>query len=1420
MERNKPVHAPEAADGTTVLAVAAAVAPVVAGRHRGRRGRSPSRASRALPALTVLLVAVAALLALPLQAQAQAQTTFVSNLEQTTHASFIANLSTTDVSQQFHVGSTEVTLSTVKVKFHTVPGSMATVTAVIATGRGSSDSILATLTNPATWSTTSTFTAPAGTTLAAGTNYHLIIEGTDGLLATTASDGEDSGGATGWLIGNTRQQRTMVADSGLGGTWTGAANVLQISLEGPGLPPAPGVNSIAFNSAGNDGAFKTGDAVTATVTFSEAVDVDTTGGTPQLEIDVGGTAKTLSYASGTGTTALVFSGYTVAANDEDTDGISIEANKLDANSGTIKATSGDNPDAVLTHAAVAASAMHKVDGVKPTLVTTGDDAPKTSTDGTQVILTFSEAIGTVDHTKITLMSGTNTLSTTADSMSGSRVEITLTTALTSSDTMVTVELDAEAVTDVPGNGNAALAATTVSVDDTTAPTLTEAGTTSTTEILLSFDEALDSTSIPSTSQFAVTVGGASRTVSSIALSGTMGIALTLSTPMLSRDTITVSYTKPNTNPLQDAANNEVESFTGQPVLNEIRDTFVSNLGQTTNPNITGNLSNIDLAQRFDTGSTASFDFTEVEVLFATAPSNTATVTAIIADGLGSTDNIVATLTNPSTWSTNPRFGIPSGTTLSKDTTYYLIIEATDGVLKSTSSNDEDSGGAAGWTIGNTASSRAMVSNSGLGGTWAGVTAVSLQMAIRGLHHGNPGTPELVVTAKDQTLVLDVTVPDHGSSDLTGIEYRYKETTSGAYTGWTSVTGTISNSGGTFEIGGLNNGTGYTAQVQTVNDIGTSDPSTEESATPDAPPAVTSIAITSDAGSDNTYAIGDDIEITVTFDKTLIVAGTHTNRTPAYIAFLTDYAADTPSVDPPEANCVIGTDTKTLLCTDIVQAGWYDNDGIAVGANFLADAFTQSYVAGPLNQRANLAHAAIAADSNHKIDGVRPTLTGARASADKTKITLTFSEAIGAVDRTKITFQSGTTTLTTTADSISGSEVEITLTTALTATDTNVTVALAADAVTDAVGNGNAVLAASPIVDETAPTLSMTSTPSNTEVLLTYNEPLDPDSIPGTSAFTVKVGGTSRTISTAAASGASGIVLTLSTAFRPGDTLTVSYTVPTLNPIQDIAGNDAAALTNEAVSNTLPATAPDAPGSLAANAEKISVTPLRLAADRMELTWNTPWANGDAITKFRVRHVEGSTAGGTWTDIDGSGAGTREHTVGGLKPDTEYTFEVQAVNGIGNGAAATVTQRTPAPAWSFTLRDSANNNVTELTEGGDSATATVSIINSVRFSADQTVMLEWGGVDLASRRPIQGANEATTITIPANGSSGSLEISAPQKTVDIYEGSATYPFTATHGGNQIGNSIDLTRLDDEAVPVASITQAPTTVNEGERTSRSR
>ena len=102
-----------------------------------------------------------------------------------------------------------------------------------------------------------------------------------------------------------------------------------------------------------------------------------------------------------------------------------------------------------------------VDGIRPTLVTTGSEAPTTSTDGTQVILTFSENLGSVDRTKITIgIGGGNVAQTSAARTVGTTVELDLSTVIDAT-VMLTVALDADAVEDGAGNGNLAVAATPV-----------------------------------------------------------------------------------------------------------------------------------------------------------------------------------------------------------------------------------------------------------------------------------------------------------------------------------------------------------------------------------------------------------------------------------------------------------------------------------------------------------------------------------------------------------------------------------------------------------------------------------------------------------------------------------------------------------------------------------------------------------------------------------------------------------------------------------------------------------------------------------------------------------------------------------------------------------------------------------------------
>ena len=243
-----------------------------------------------------------------------------------------------------------------------------------------------------------------------------------------------------------------------------------------GSTTAPAVTFVEFYSSPNNNTWAIGEEIGAEVTFSAAVDIT---GTPQLELDFAGTPKAAACDADTNTTAMVCF-YTVAVGDSAPNGVAIAANKLTLNGGTITATGSTTITAVLAHAAVAIDAGQKVDGIRPTLVTTGSEAPTTSADGTKVILTFSEDIGSVTPSLITIEGNSVALPTSGDNIVGPTVELTLTTALTDSAASLTVALAVGAVTDAVSNDNAALAATTVinAVVSATTPTVTGVALTS------------------------------------------------------------------------------------------------------------------------------------------------------------------------------------------------------------------------------------------------------------------------------------------------------------------------------------------------------------------------------------------------------------------------------------------------------------------------------------------------------------------------------------------------------------------------------------------------------------------------------------------------------------------------------------------------------------------------------------------------------------------------------------------------------------------------------------------------------------------------------------------------------------------------------------------------------------------------------
>ena len=139
---------------------------------------------------------------------------------------------------------------------------------------------------------------------------------------------------------------------------------------GPDLVATPVVSSVGFRSSPRyENTYDLGEQIRVDVRFSGPVTVT---GTPQLGLSIGSYTRQATYSRGGSITAheeyggtrgstLVFT-YTVQETDLDLDGISIAANALALNSGTISKASDASIAVSLSHTAVAADATRKVNG--------------------------------------------------------------------------------------------------------------------------------------------------------------------------------------------------------------------------------------------------------------------------------------------------------------------------------------------------------------------------------------------------------------------------------------------------------------------------------------------------------------------------------------------------------------------------------------------------------------------------------------------------------------------------------------------------------------------------------------------------------------------------------------------------------------------------------------------------------------------------------------------------------------------------------------------------------------------------------------------------------------------------------------------------------------------------------------------------
>ena len=248
----------------------------------------------------------------------------------------------------------------------------------------------------------------------------------------------------------------------------------------------PWVTGVAITSdAGDDKTYALGETIQATATFSEAVNVDTTGGTPRLKVrmdahtlwfDTDDEERWADYSGGSGTAELTFN-YTVTEVNHSTRGVAVLGNSLELNGGTIRSATAPPTDAHLRYEGLGHDPNHKVDARAPSL-------QSVAVSGKTFSLAFSEALDvdsvppasafTVKRTPQAGSEETLTLSG-SPAIAGGAVLLTLADPVVASDTDVKVSYAKPAsgtgnpLRDRAGNEAASFTDRTADATDTTPP---------------------------------------------------------------------------------------------------------------------------------------------------------------------------------------------------------------------------------------------------------------------------------------------------------------------------------------------------------------------------------------------------------------------------------------------------------------------------------------------------------------------------------------------------------------------------------------------------------------------------------------------------------------------------------------------------------------------------------------------------------------------------------------------------------------------------------------------------------------------------------------------------------------------------------------------------------------------------------------
>ena len=273
------------------------------------------------------------------------------------------------------------------------------------------------------------------------------------------------------------------------------------------------------------------------------------------------------------------------------------------------------------------------------------------------------------------------------------------------------------------------------------------------DLRVAFSRNLNLASLPAGSAFTVTAtppGGTAREISGTSaavnvIGRTVGV--TLASAVAAGETVTVSYAKPDSNPLQSAHGTDVADFSGKGVWNRTGQTpwvplpvagaLVSNQGQASAAMLN---MDADVAQRFTTGSNAAgYRLTGVDLALQAGTGSPAFTVTVEHD----TDGVIGTLVNPAAIISGADFfrAPGAGIDLEPNEAYRVVFDVTtpDATARiwGTTANAEDAGAAAEWSIDNDRRQRAHGAT-----TWQS-NAGKLKLSVHGYAKPLPHTRAVV-----------------------------------------------------------------------------------------------------------------------------------------------------------------------------------------------------------------------------------------------------------------------------------------------------------------------------------------------------------------------------------------------------------------------------------------------------------------------------------------------------------------------------------------------------------------------------------------------------------------------------------------------------------------------------------------------------